>query len=267
MKRRMLGWQQYGFVVAVFGVVLLGVWGVAGAEKSLPELSVGDVLQEGTPIQVQLPTGTDTPEPPDATVTRTPTSLGPALIEANGVDTNVRAGPDITDNLVGRIQPGERYQAISRRFEWIRIEYPNSPTRDGWVHQSVVTVIGDGIIPEISEDQLPTIDATVASQRETEIAITLTPGGIITLTAQAFITPAGLFTTSPNLPTNTLAPGERLPTFTYPPFTNTPIPVQELQVRRNVSQTQSDGFAPAIPILGLIGLGLFGLFVGIFRRL
>lgn len=250
----------------IMGVILLSVWGVARAEKP-DSAPLERAALQGTPVDVSLPTSTNTAEPPAPTVTRTPTSQGPVLVEAKNPDTNVRAGPDISQDRLGRIQPGERYVALSRRFEWIQIEFPNSPSRIGWVHESVVNFIGDPTeILDIDPEQLPTVDTTLAAQRETEIAITQTPGGIITLTAQSFVTPQGLLTAVQE-PTRTLAPGERLPTFTYPPFTNTPIPVQELQASRVVNQSEGSNFAPAIPVLALAALGLFGLFVGIFRRL
>lgn len=232
-----------------------------------------------TPQSVVLPTSTATDLPPTPTETRTPTPPGAVLIEAKGNDTNVRAGPDITDDRLGVIQPGTQYIVRGRRFEWYQIEYPDTPSRIGWVHQSVVNVIGDvSLILEIDPALLPTIDLTRASQQETLLAATSTPGGFLTLTAAVQITPEGIFTEEAtpgrqNRPT--LAPGERLPTFTFPPFSPTPLNVQAIQ-GVNITTQEDEGlssilpgstFAPIIPIAGMAALGLMGLFVSLFRRL
>ncbi|NDJ85678.1 MAG: hypothetical protein GYB66_07315, partial [Chloroflexi bacterium] len=80
--------------------------------------------------------------------------------------------------------------------------------------------------------------------------------------------PQGLFTVTPDsAPQRTLAPGERLPTFTFPPFTNTPIPIAELQAPPSDSSSQDSALAPAIPVLGLFALGMLGLLISVFRRL
>jgi hypothetical protein len=197
--------------------------------------------------------------------------MGPALLEARNPDTNVRAEPDITANRLGQIQPGAQYVVRGRRFEWYQIDYPDTPTHIGWVHQSVVNIIGDAsLIPEIDPALLPTTDPTLAARQETAIAATQTPGGLLTLTAQVLVTPEGLFTTEPGIlgvNVSTLAPGERLPTFTFPPFTDTPISIQELQNVKVTPEDSPTGFPPIIPVLGLGALGLMGLLVGILKRL
>jgi len=266
---------KYTILGLAISTVLLMMWGLF----SLQSVNADDTLQGPNSIARQqpsetagdviLPTGTASPLPSTETPTRTPTVTGPALIEARNPDTNVRSGPDIGNDRLGQIQPEERYVVLGRRFKWLQIQFPNSPTGFGWVFEDVVNIIGDADqIPEISLEALPTTDPIIAAQQETLIAATLTPGGVLTLTAASFVTPEGLFTTTQSVEEQgrTLAPGEVLPTFTYPPFTNTPVTISNLQPTDRTSSSSGD-FAPAIPALGLIGLGLLGLIIGIFRRL
>ncbi len=258
----------------VIGIVVMLLVGIgvyqnrAAAENRLPDTNsiVAQTGPSSTPLPVNLPTSTPTNPPATELPTATATVSGPILAEAKSPDTNVRAEPDISSNRLGLIQPGAQYAVLAKRFEWYQIEYPDTPTRLGWVHESVVNIIGDpAAIPDIAVESLPTTDPTIAAREETAIAATQTPGGLLTLTAQVFVTPAGIFTQVAG-PTSTLAPGERLPTFTFPPFTNTPIRIEELR-KSTVTNANSSGFAPIVPIVGLVALGLLGLFVGILRRL
>lgn len=267
--------HQYALVTIIISIIVVLIWGLnhlnpANAEEVFisPD-AVARQQPSGTAGEVILPTSTASPLPATETPTRTPTLAGPALIEARNPDTNVRSGPDISDDRLGQIQPGERYVVLGRRFKWLQIQFPNSPTSIGWVFEDVVNIIGEADqIPEISLEELPTTDPIIAAQQETLIAATLTPGGVLTLTRESFITPEGLFTSPPLIEeqSRTLAPGEVLPTYTFPPFTNTPIPPSSLRAPDSTS-SDSSNFAPAIPALGLIGLGLLGLMIGIFRRL
>lgn len=263
---------QQGFMVAIGVVVLIGLYVVrTGNSHAAPLLDAAPAAAQddgrSTPAPVQLPTDTPSPTPLPPSPTRTPTSQGPAFVEAINPDANVRSGPDLEFDRLGRIQPGETYIVLGRQFRWFQIEYPNSPTRTAWVFDAVVTLTGDlDQIPDLSQQDIPTIDPNLAAAAETRIAISQTPGGLLTLTAEGGGTaPDGLFTTTP-LPSQTLAPGERLPTFTFPPFTYTPIPIEQLQQPVTVTSADDEPFAPAIPVLGLLGLGILGLLVGIIRR-
>lgn len=215
-----------------------------------------------TAVPLQFPTPSPTAGPPTETPTRTPTQGSGALVEPISPDTNVRAEPDITANRLGQIQPGTQYRVLGKRFEWYQIEYINSPSGTGWVHNSVVTVIGDeATIPEISLESIPTIDPAFLDQQRTFEAIANTPGAAATLTAQALTTPIGVFTAAPA--GDTLVPGAPLPTFTHPPYTPTPIAFP----RVNPPTAESGGIPPLVPILALGALGLMGLLVSIMRRL
>jgi SH3-like domain-containing protein len=262
-----------GLGIGLVIFLVLGMWHYqqnrASAAETRHELAE-QVAQGGassTPIPVILPSGTATNLPSTETPTRTPTSAGPALVEAKSPDTNVRVGPGIENDRIGQIQPGTQFVVRGRRFEWFRIDFPDAPSGIGWVHESVVNVIGDvSQIPELSEAELPTPDLTAAAREETQIAATQTPGGLLTLTAEAFITPQGIFTQTPQIGAQpTLAPGERLPTFTFPPFTPTPLAIQALRQPVAVAD-ESGGIAPIFIVVGLGGLGIMGLLVSLLRR-
>jgi hypothetical protein len=218
--------------------------------------------QQPTAVPLVFPTPTWTAGPPTETPTRTPTALGRAVVEAISEDTNVRAGPDINEDRVGQIQPGTQYPVLGRRFNWYQIEYTDAPSGTAWVYSEVVNLTGDpATIPELSLDDIPTVDPGFLDQQQTAEAIANTPGAAATLTAQALITPTGIFTAAPE--DRTLAPGERLPTFTYPAYTPTPVAFP----RTNPPPVEAGGVPPLVPILALGALGLMGLLVALLRRL
>jgi hypothetical protein len=236
----------------------------ASAAWTRPAAPRADSNRQGqttpTAVPLQFPTGTPTPGPPTETPTRTPTSTGRPLVEAISDPTNIRAEPDINGAKVGQIYIGTQYTVLGKRFQWYWIEVPEIPGGKAWVHESVVTLYGEASeIPIL--DELPASDPGLLSAQETALAISATPGGAATLTAQALITPTGLFTAAPA--DATLLPGQSLPTFTVPPFSPTPI----VFPRTNPAPAQSGGLAPIVPILALGALGLMGLLVALLRRL
>ncbi len=219
-----------------------------------------------TAAPVVLPTGSATPIPPTETPTRTPTDTGPAQAEAKNAGTNVRATADITSAIIGVIQPGTRYVIRGRYFEWYQIGFPDTPNGIGWIHQSVVNIIGDeASIPDLTSEELPTQDPFALAAEETLVALTQTPGGLLTATAESQSQPENIFTQAPQVEAATLAPGQRLPTFTFPAFTPTPVPVADLR-GGSIEVTDDEAVPPLIPIAGLIAVGLAGLFISILRR-
>jgi hypothetical protein len=225
--------------------------------------------EPATPILVQPPTSTPSPLPPTEQPSRTPTSLGPASVEALSSPTNVRSQPDITAEIVGQIGPGQTYAVIGKRFEWYQIQFPDAPGGVGWVHQSVVQIRGDpNLIPDFSE--VPTENPTITSGRETAEAITRTPGGNLTLTAQARITPTGIFTVAPQAggagdnPNIPVSGNPLLPTFTFPAVTATPLDLVALEGQAEASS--DGGLPPIVLIVGLLGAGSLGLFISMVRR-
>lgn len=256
--------RRVSLVVAVIVLLLIGSASLAGAGAvSGPGRAAPRAQLSPTPVQLQFPTATETPGPPTASPTRTPTSAGRPVAEALAEGTNVRAGPDISENRVGQIYPGTAYAILGRRFQWYWIEFPDSPSGTAWVHESVVRVTGDtALIQEVELESVPTIDPAFLAAQQTADAITATPGAAATLTAQAQITPTGIFTPEPGAGP-TLAPGQPLPTFTFPPYTVTPVIIP----RTNPTPTANTGLPPLVPILALGALGLVGLLVSILRRL
>jgi hypothetical protein len=253
----------------------------AGADEPAITTHTAVAQQPTSTVQsVILPSSTPTDLPPTGTPTRTATPPGRVQVVANTEGTNVRSGPDINNDRIGQIQPGTTYYVIGKRFQWYQIEYPDVASRVGWVHESVVTVIGDpALIVDLDPALLPTADLTEAAEQETQIAATQTPGGFITLTAQANFTPQGFLTAEP---TETI-PGDRPPrdpnapappTFTFPPLitATSAINTQPLRGTETAETGEfesilpSSGFAPIVPILGLTALGLMGLTISLLRR-
>jgi hypothetical protein len=221
-----------------------------------------------TPIPVNPPTSPASPPPPTEVPSRTPTSLGPASAEAVSEGTNVRAQPDITGERLGQISPGQAYPVRGRFFEWLQILFPESPSGIGWVHQSVVTILGDeSLIPDLTAEQLPTEAPEIINARQTADILTQTPGGVLTITAQAFITPSGVFTVGPQAGDGPQAQNQILPTFTFPAESATPIDLREIAGQPIVSTGDEEGVPPLLPIAALIGLGGLGLMISIVRRM
>lgn len=245
-------------LLLIGGASLAGAGGVSGPGRAAPRAQLSP-----TPVQLQFPTATETPGPPSASPTRTPTSAGRPVAEALADATNVRAGPDISENRVGLIYPGTSYAILGRRFQWYWIEFPDSPSGTAWVHESVVRVTGEAAqIEEVDLASVPTIDPEFLAAQQTADAVTATPGAAATLTAQAQITPTGIFTPEPGAGP-TLVPGQPLPTFTFPPYTVTPVIVP----RTNPTTTADTVLPPIVLILALGALGLMGLLVSLLRRL
>ncbi len=258
---RKLGAARRGALVAL---LTLGVLGVGG---SLAWASGGGLraerhAQAATPtaVPLQFPTATPTPGPPTATPSRTPTSVGRPWVEALGEYANVRAEPDINGARVGQIRPGTTYPILGKRFQWYWIEYPEIPSGTAWVHESVVRVGGD-VAQIVQLEELPTVEPSLAAAQATALAISATPGIAATMTAQAQITPTGVFTAQPGAAGAALD-GQPLPTFTFPPYTVTPLVIP----RQNPPPAES-GLPPIVPIMALGALGLLGLLVATLRRL
>jgi SH3-like domain-containing protein len=252
MKRRWILWG-------------LGVAAAAGAAWTIAASAGGAVALQAataTPGQLIVPTVSPSPpggQPPTATFTNTPP--GPAFVEVEN-EINVRSGPGIDYSEIGKIFPGERYVIIGRHefYPWIKIEYPSAPGRAGWVYQDIVSITGNTdnvrvLTQEEAEQRDEAGLATLAAQQTAEVLIA-TPGAAQTATAIAeILEPA-------TTPTLEAQESERLPTFTPP---SGPI----LQPTFQPSAFQSprmDQIPPAIPILGLMALGLVLLVVSFIRR-
>jgi hypothetical protein len=171
-------------------------------------------------------TGLAAPLQQDPTVT----PQGPQILVPEQV--NVRLGPSIDYELVGVLISGQRASALGRSpgGEWIQIEYPGVPGNVAWVYAPFVTL-------ETSQRLLPIVEPPPTPTPR--VTATIDP----TLAAQ--------FNIGEAVPT-------RLPTFTpagppvYPTF-------------EPVAQTEGRGFPPILIILGLMTVGVFGMFISVLR--
>ena len=234
-----------------------------------------------TPAQVDL-SGLAQPEQfgPTETPTRTATPQGPVQLEALA-NANVRAQPDTAGELLGQIRPGEYYNVIRRYYRWIEFQYDPAPSRRGWVFDELVRFVGDeSAIPSVESldatiEGAPDIDAT-----STALAITGTPGGLLTATAQARAAAVaagqlGIETpgSNPAESTQETAAAPVLPTFTYPPGILALAPTEDAAGLPTATREPSarlvdvvPAIPPVAPILALAGFGLLGFLVSAFRR-
>jgi Bacterial SH3 domain len=263
-------------------VVVLALCFVAATSRIRADSAL-QVLVSATPVPISLPS--PLPFATDAAVateapTRTPTPNGPVLLEALN-EANVRAQPDTDSERLGTIRNGDVYAVLGRYFRWYKFEYNTSPSGYGWVFDDLVHVIGDEtLIPDLTQDALPTIDPISAGATGTMEIVTQTPGGILTVTANAGVIPLPVegatngAVSVPALPQS----GSVLPTYTYPAdiFLPTPVPTgaQSESVERAPTQTEGNPskvalpshIPPIAPILILGAIGLIGLFISSYRR-
>ncbi|HEX2905325.1 MAG TPA: SH3 domain-containing protein [Phototrophicaceae bacterium] len=242
-----------------------------------------------TPVPINLPSpipfgaatqgGATTP-----TATFTPTAVGPVLLEAK-TEANIRSSADPEADLLGTIRAGDLYPVIGRYYRWYQFQYDTSPTGTGWVFDELVNLVGDTTtIIDLSAQAAPTTDATAVAATALFEAITQTPGGILTVTAQARVisipelSQPGQADTAANTSgiENTVASPNApvlLPTFTFPPnlIPATPTPAQALAVTATTVESTGTlplptSLPPIVPVLILGGIGILGLAVSSFRR-
>ena len=228
-----------------------------------------------TPARINLatPTAPPTLQLMTETPTRTPTPVGMVVLEAI-TEANVRAEPDPESERLGTIRSGEIYTVLGRYFRWIQFQYDPSPNGRGWVFDELVTITGDqSAIPDLAAQDLPTVDLALLGATQTLEIMTLTPGGILTATANARLIPAPGATANAVLAESTdiVESSVALPTFTYPPDIQTPNPnrfarVEATPIPEGLVTEIDRGAPPIIPILALGGLGLLGLLISSMRR-
>ncbi|MBL8163555.1 MAG: SH3 domain-containing protein [Anaerolineae bacterium] len=273
----MTSYRRIGFVgsaLLIFGVII----GITKAEP--PAQSV----VSPTPVPINLPSplpfitqqslATETP-------TRTPTPIGPALLEAI-TEANVRAQPDPESERLGTIRSGEVYPVIGRFFRWYQFQYQQSPSGTGWVFDELVRIIGDETsVIDLNEQAAPTVDTIAQAATETFAAITQTPGGILTATASVLL-PAlpgqGNSQTDGLTPVGGIAlPTEVgvLPTYTFPADVALLVPTQPASESGDATSGDASPLAdlelpstlpPIVIILALGGGGFLGLLISSYRR-
>ena len=241
----------------------------------------GQELVTSTPVRINIPSEVapviEAAVTPTATWTPTASAVMIEVKESAG-EVNVRAEADIESELLGTIRTGEFYPVLGRYFRWIQFQFDSAPSGRGWVFDELVNIVGDeSIIPDLSQGPLPTVDPIIEAATQTQVAITLTPGGILTITADSRILPV------PGQPEEGSLPGEAsargfqdgianiLPTFTYPPNIIAAAPTQVEPVETSTSPeptplTVPDRLPPIVPILALGGMGLLGLVISALRR-
>lgn len=248
------------FVILIFTVV--GLMQTAHAQE----------LITSTPVRIQIP---DQAAPAveiisSPTITRTPTPAAVMVSAKEGAgEVNVRAEPDVESDRLGSIRAGEFYPVLGRYFRWIQFQYDTSPTGRGWVFDELVDITGDAnTIPDLSQQALPTQDPAIAAATQTQEAVTQTPGGILTITAETRILPV------PGVDSSLMVTSETsvqvLPTFTYPPDIVAIAPTEATEI--NTTSPEAPPFEvpnnvpPILPILALGAGGLLGLVVSSLRR-
>jgi hypothetical protein len=259
--------------------VILGCLFFAGLAVSSSNQSAGaQELETATPARGNFPT---LPPPPiqgasTATPTYTPTVPGRAVLEAkpDAGDVNVRAEADIGADKIGTIRAGDQYPILGKYFRWYQFQFDLAPAGRGWVFDELVNIIGDpATIPDLSVEALPTDDPVIVGATQTQLALTQTPGGILTATENSRQlalpgTPAAPSGAEAALSSDNAAP---LPTFTFPPDLIAATPVDLSLITPTLSPgftsiSVSEGVPPIVPIVVLGGFGLLGLFVSSLRR-
>lgn len=265
---------RFWWVCAVLlaGVAFIHNVHAAPAAQGLPTATPAQVDLSGLVQQEQFG--------PTETPTRTPTPQGPVQLEARE-NANVRAQPDTSAELLGQIRPGEYYNVIRRYYRWVEFQFDAAPSRRGWVFDELVRFVGDeSAIPVVDSldatiEGAPDIDAT-----STAMAITGTPGGLLTATAQARAGGAqagqlGIVTPGSSNPAeNTDEPLvlTALPTFTYPPGIVALAPTEDAGLPTPTREpiTRIVDLAPTVPpitpIIALAGFGLIGFLISAIRR-
>lgn len=258
----------------LFGLGLMG-WFGSEAQVNVTATPVRGVIVTLTPLptafSVATPTPTFTPTPPTA-----------PLLEVISPDSavNVREAADPTAERLGTIERGEQYPVIGQFFSWYQFEYDRSPTGRAWVYGELVEITGDtSLILDLTVDEEPTVDVAGLNATRTWEAITLTPGIILTATAESRVLAAP---TSVNQTGGVAGPAQ--PTFTFPPdfgsqdrlatqqasqqiATITPEPgLLPPELENVVLQVAQANIPPIVPIIALGSVGLLGLLIQLIRR-
>jgi hypothetical protein len=155
-----------------------------------------------TPTSTATATPTNTPTPTD---TPSPTPVGPPVVEALAEGTNVRAEPDVESGRLGVMVMGETYAVIGKSSGWYQIQFPDSPSGNGWVLEQLVEFSGEmAAVPELDLASIPTLDPATVVAQETAVAMALagpvatdTPGA---MTASDTPQPVATYTLIPSGP-------------------------------------------------------------------
>ncbi len=248
-------------------VVLLCLWTMIGSRANAQELITS------TPIRIVIPSQADHDIEilSSPTITRTATQTAIMLEpKTSAGEVNVRSEPDIEAERLGTIRNGEFYPVLGRYFRWLQFQYDLSPNGRAWVFDELVDIIGDvNAIPDLSVEPLPTTDPLAEAATQTQIAVTQTPGGVLTSTALSRVLPAPeQISTQPGI--GLAEDPEVLPTFTYPADFAALAPTEDILIPTTNPETSPlnvpNSMPPIFPIILLGAGGLLGLVVSSFRR-
>lgn len=247
------------------------------AAASLPAFVTAQPLITDTPLPVVIPQNTAPPTSlslltPTPTFTMTPDApLVSLQAAAPAADINVRDFPDVTGTRLGSLEPEQQYPVTGVYFQWYQFEYPASPTGRAWVFGELVTINGDqASIPAVDPNVQPTAASTEEIATATAAALLLTPENAESATAQARIltVPADEVVGADGFPPTFTPPPEiaiRQPTESADDLTPTPADGNiAAQFFSDLEMTTS--LPPIVPIVGLVGVGVFGLFIASIRR-
>jgi hypothetical protein len=250
-------------ISALIGAAAVGAQEMATSTPAPVDLS--GVIQQQPQAQFSIPaTATWTPQP-------TPSVRLEPLRTAN-----VRILPS-TDasgafgEIIGQIRAGEVYNVTGRFVNWYQFQYPDSPNGRGWVYGELVTIYGDvNAIPVIDLSAQATIDPLILGATQTLAAVTLTPGGLLTATANARVIAAPPSAGGAALSGDGGEPGMILPTYTYPAgivfMPTQPAPNGMSELSAPISRSRTGGIPPIVPIMVLGGIGVLGLAISSIRR-
>lgn len=256
-------------------VVIIVFFGLGLLSTKYSQTIMAQTNASATPLRVVIPTST-VPSTQLAiatpTSTPTPTEEGPIMLSLRpeAESANMRAEPDPGAEQLGIIEPGETYRVLGQYFSWIQFETDTSPNGRAWVYGELVELSGDtNEIPVIDPFADPTDLPEVLEATLTWEAVTLTPGGILTATAQSRIiaVPTSLGDAQSGLDSETgNAP---LPTFTYPPDLVAQAPTEVgMSTAATATSEPTDALADAIavanaasipPIAYILTLGAVGI--------
>jgi len=238
-----------------------------------PESVLAQVRVSATPVSAVLPQAQPQAIQQQAmfaspTPTVTPTedlSIGFEVKPDLGT-ADVRAMPDPEGERLDPIKSGTRYIITGRFYKWIRFQYDKALDGSGWVFEDLVDITGTGTIPDIDPYATPSATPAGGNIEETRAAVTLTPGAIDTLDAQARLIAVPTMATTGEvqagvLPTYT-RPAEVAPRQTQAAVSSgRPATLQETLARAATGQ-----IPPIVPILVLGAAGLLGMIVSLWRR-
>lgn len=224
-------------------------------------VSLAQVRLTATPIRVVIPTATLQPTEffqATPTPTWTPTPVGPTQLRtrADSGEVNVRAEPDPSSQRLGSIKSGQQYVVRGRYYNWLWIDFSESPSGNGWVYDALVEVIGDNAL-------IPLVDPYA---EPTPLGASGNPAGVAGSDEEVQPTQDSRMLV---LPTSVIAESLERSEGILPTFTPVAVSLEGLNPLAQTSRLQSQQrnvVPPIFAVVALIGFGTLGLIVNALRR-